>query len=329
MALEIGRQGYLGFALEGTAGTPESTPSVFLPFTENSLMEKHEPLMDISSRASRVKDRDSVVGKKWAEGNVATYIDATNIGYLLKLALGNETKTVVGGTPEVNDHQFYPTTSGNTPKSATMWNYRGDTPSVKQYAFSCADTLELEVTNEEIATVTSSIISDFPTKVTAPTLTTTSGTLMTWKDMSVKFGTDVNNALLQTATKLTNLKIEVANNVEAQYRSGNNEPDTFTVGELEVTGEYTLFFEDDTELDAYRDMTKRAMVIDLTGANIGGGYTERVRFNIARMVIEDHDEATDLDGVWALTQNFRVIQGTSTNPGYFDVIVRNLKTTIY
>lgn len=329
MALEIGRQGYLGLALEAAAGTPESSPAVFIPFTENSLMDKHEPLVDISSRASRVKDHDAITGKKWGEGSVAAYADANNLGYFLKLALGNETKTIVGGTPEVNDHQFYPTTSGNTPKSATMWNYRGDAPAVKQFSFGCLDTLELEVTNEDIATVNASFITDYPTKVSAPTLTTTSGTLLTWKDMTVKFGNTVNEALVATATKLTNFKLSLANNVEAHYRSGNNEPDTFTVGEFEATGEYTLFFEDDTELDAYRDLTKRAMVIDLTGANIGGGYTERVRIVVHQMFIEQNDTATDLDGVWALTQNFRAIQAPPANPGFLDVTVRNLKATVY
>jgi len=330
MALLIGRQSSAGLAVEATPGTPEASPSVFIPFTENTLQEKHEPLMDISSRASRVKDHDAVAGKKWGEGDLAVYVDATNIGYLFKTALGNEVKTVVGGTPEVNDHQFYPTTSGNTPKSATLWDMRGSGPSVKKHAFSCIDTLEFEVTNEDIATATSSFITGFPTEVTAPTLATTSGTLLTWKDTTVKFGDNIVDAESQTATKLTNLKLTIANNVEAIYRSGDNEPDTFIVGEAEITGEYTVFLEGDTEINAYRNLTKRAMLIDLIGANIGtGGYTERVRMNIHRMIIEDEAVETELDGVLAITQSFRLIQGTEENPGYFDVIIRNLKTSVY
>src|SRR3990167_11336048 len=114
MAIEIGRQGYLGLAIEDTAGTAESTPDIIVPFFENSLEEKHEPLMDISSRASRQMNYDAVVGKKWGEGSVKMYLDATNIGYLLKLAFGNEAKTVItAGPPTVDDHMFYATVSGN------------------------------------------------------------------------------------------------------------------------------------------------------------------------------------------------------------------------
>lgn len=329
MSLEIGRQGYLGIAMEDTPGSPEASVDVFIPFTENTLMDKHEKLVDIASYASRVKDHDSVEGKKWGEGDVAMYVDCNNIGYLFKVALGNETKTTVGGTPEVHDHQFYVTTSGNTPKSATVWNYRGDTLSVKQHSFACIDTFELEITNEDIGVATAAFLTGYPTKVTAPSLTTTSGTLVTWKDMTVKFGTDFEDALTQTAIKLTNFKLTVSNNVEAIYRAGSSSPSTFILGEAEATLEYTLFLEDDTELDAYRNMTRRAMVIDLVGAGLGGGYTERVRIGVRRMFIEDSEPETDLDGVWAINQTARVIQGTTNNPGYLDITVRNLKTTVY
>jgi hypothetical protein len=329
MSLLIGRQSYVGLAIEDTPGTAEGSPDVIYPFIENTLMEKHEKLLDISSRASRVLNHDARSGKKWGEGDLGVYVDATNIGYLLKLALGTEVKTTVGGTPTVSDHHFIPTVSGNTPKTATLWNARGSNPSVKQHTYSAIDTLELEITNEDIGEATAAFITDYPTKVSAPTLTTTSGTLMAWNNMEVRFGDTYNEAIAASATKMTNFKLEMANNVEAQYRSGSDQPDTITLGELEVSGEYTLFFENDTEADAYRDNTKRCMVVDLLGANIGGGYQERVRLIFRRVFIEENEYETDLDGIIALTQTFRCVQGSSVDPGFFEAIVRNLKSDLY
>jgi len=331
MALEIGRQGYLGLAVEATSGTPESTPSTFLPFTENSLQDKHEPLMDISSRASRVADFDAVTGKKWGEGDVGIYLDGTQSGYLFKLAFGNEASTLVPPSANVYDHLFYLTTSGNTPKSATLWNFRGDSPSlsVRRHAFACVDQLELEVNNEDLATLTASFITGFPATATAPTLTTVSGTVFTWKDMTVQFGANFNAALSATATKLTSFSMQLANNVEAIYRSGNNEPDTFAMGEAQVTGEYSLFLESDAEIDAYRNLDKRCMVVTLTGAGLGNGLTERLRIVIHRMILEDHEPETDLDGFFAINQTFKAIQGSPLNPGYVDITLRNAKTSVY
>ena len=75
MSILTGRQGYLGLAIEATAGSAESTPSVFLPITENTMETKHEKYTDISSRASRIKDHASITGKKWTEGDVGLYLD--------------------------------------------------------------------------------------------------------------------------------------------------------------------------------------------------------------------------------------------------------------
>ncbi len=328
MSLEIGRQGYLGLAIEAVAGTPESSPDVFIPFTENSLQDKHEPLMDISARASRVKDHDAVIGKKWGEGDVQMYFDSINAGYLFKMALGGEINSQVGSS-NAYDHSFTPTVSGNNPTAATLWNYRGDDVSVKRFSYACVDQLELEITNEDIGVMTASVLSAHPSQTTAPTLTTTSGTLLTWKDTTVRFGTTLQDALIATPTKLTSLTLSIANNVEPIYRTGSNEPDVFVLGELEVTGEYSLFLENDTEVDIYRNLTKRCMVVDCNGANIGGGNQERVRIIVKNVFIEDHEPETDLDGLWAINQTFRAIQGTQVDPGFLEVIVRNQKSAAY
>lgn len=327
MALEIGRQGYLGLAIESTPGTPEVSPSVFIPFTENSLQDKHEPLMDVSSRASRWLNHDTVVGKKWGEGDIAIYADSINSGYLFKLAFGNETKTTVGA--DVNDHQFIITASGNTPKSATLWNYRGSGVSVRQHFYSCVDSLEMEITNEDIATITTSFLTDDPSNVSAPTLTTTSGTVFTWKDTSVKFGSTIASAEVATAKKLTNFKFTIANNVEAHYRTGSNTPDAFTAGECEVTGEYTVFLESDTEIDDYKNMNKQSMILTMTGAGLPGATTEQLKVQFRRVIFEDEAIETDLGGVFAVTQTFRCIQGTPLDPGTVDVTLRNGKTSVY
>ena len=89
MSIDIGRQGWLGLAIEAVQGTPESAPSVFLPTTEATIEPKHEKLMEISTRSTRVKDHNSVDGKMWSEGDVSMYLDATNFGYIAKVALGN------------------------------------------------------------------------------------------------------------------------------------------------------------------------------------------------------------------------------------------------
>lgn len=328
MSLEIGRQGYVGLAIESVAGTPEASPATFIPFTDNTIVAKHEPVLDISARASRVKDFNAVTGKKWAEGDLAMYADASQSGYLLKLALGQEAMSTVTGS--IREHLFYPTVSGNSPTSATLWVYRGDDVDINQHAYSVVDTLSIEVDNgDEPGMITASVIANSPTSVAAPTLSTVSGNIFTFKDMTVQFGSSYAAALAATATKVQSFSMELANNVEALYRSGSNTPDSFIMGELEVTGEYTVFLENDTEVDAYKNLEKRCIVVSFAGAGIGSGYTERLQLIFHKAVIEDHSPAVGLDEVMAITQSFRCLQSTNPNPGYFEARLRNLKTTAY
>lgn len=326
MAEIIGRLGELGLAIEATPGTPESSPDVFIPFTENTLRGHHEPLMDVASRQSRIKDFGSVAGKRWGEGTVTMYLDSINSGYLLKMAFGAEARTQKNASPPVHDHLLHPTVSGNAVTSATLWNYQGvDT---EQYAYAAIDELEVEVTNDGIATASASIMSKAPSSVANVTRTTTSGTLYTWKDMNARLGTTVANARAQSVTKLTNFKFTVKNNVTLNYKSGSNQPDTITTGPLEVTGSYTLYFESVTERDAYYNLTKRALVVTLTGANIASGYTELTEFVFKNVMIEDDDFETGLDDLFAITVNFRA-EWDQDEAGYAEAILRNGKATDY
>lgn len=326
MSEQIGRQGYLGLAIEATAGTPESTVDTFIPFTENSMRGHHEPLLDVSSRASRVQDYSSVTGKKWGEGSVTMYLDSLNSGYFFKLGMGGESRTQLNATPPVHDHLFTPTVSGNAATAATLWNYMG--VDVEQYSFATIDQLELEVSNDGIATLNAGFFSKGPSSVSAPVLTTTSGTIYTWKDMSAKFGSTVNAALSASATKLTNFKMSLANNVELTYKTGSAQPDTAVYGSLEVKGEYTLYFENVTDRDAYYNLTKKSLVVTLTGAGIGVGYTEQLQIVFKKISLEDIDMETGLDDFYAIKCNF-IAEWDKDQAGFVDITLRNQKASNY
>lgn len=326
MSEKIGRLGYLGLAIEASNGTPEATPDVFLPFTDNSLRGHHEPLGDIASRTSRIKDYGSVQGKRWGEGDVTIYLDSLNSGYLLKLGLGLEARTQKNATPPVHDHLLTPTVSGNAVTAATLWDYKG--VDVQQYSYAAVDQVEIEVTNEGIATIKASFMSKAPSTVIAPTLTTTSGTLYTWKDMNARFGSTVVAAKAASATKLNNFKLSIANNLELNYKSGSAQPDSVTYGPVEVIGEYTLFFESATDRDNYLNLVKQSMVITLTGASLGSGYSEQLELVLKSIRIEDQDFETGLEDIFALTANFRA-EWDQSQAGYFEATLRNGKATDY
>lgn len=326
MAESIGRLGSLGIAIEAVPGTPEATVDIFIPFTENSLRGHHEPLFDQASRRSRVSNFGSVQGKKWGEGSVTMYLDSLNCGYLFKLGLGQEAVTLKNATPPVYDHLMIPTVSGNAVTAATLWDSK--VVDTEQYSFAAVDTLELEVMNDGIATITAGIMAKSPSSVSAPAQTTTSGTLYTWKDMNVRFGSTVAVANAAAATKLTNFKLSIANNVELTYKSGSNNPDTVLYGECEVTGSYTLYFESITDRNNYMNLLKQSMVVTLTGASLGSGFSESLTITLKKVTIQDIDYETGTSDFFTITANFTA-EWDQDQAGFLDVVLRNGKSTTY
>lgn len=321
--VSISRLGSLGLAIETSAGTANATAAVYLPYMENSLRGHHEPLENISARTSRIMDSDSTLGRRWAEGDVQILCDVVNSGYLWKLALGNELYAT--GAPD--SHTFYTSVSGNTPLTATLINSRGSTD-VEEYIFAAIDELNLEV-SDGLATLTASFMGQYPTGGAAQTVTTTSGTVLAFKDYFVNFGTTLTTAGTNPTTPVNELTLTIANNLEVIHRSGSSDVSTIRNKGLRITGSYTLFFDSVTDRDSYYALQKRSMIITFSGANNDGGESLRIR--IPKFRLNEADISTGLDDFYALTADFvaedLVDPGTATR--LIDVRLQNSKASVY
>lgn len=319
MAITIGRLGYFGLGLENTQGSAVA-PSVFLPFTEVSMRGHHEPIEEIAANTSRHMDRTSVGGKKWSEGDVAMNLDTVNAGYLIKMAMGREQLST--GTP--NRHTFFVTASSNAPTTGTVIYGRGDTD-IEQYTSTAVDELNIEV-SDELATMTASMMGFFPTNVAAQTATTTSGTVLAFKDYCVRFGTDLTTASGASATPISELTLTIANNLEVIHQSCDANPRTIRTKGARVSGSYSIFFENETDKNAYYALQKRAMHI-----KFGGIQNEELHFRIPRFRLNEGEVETGVDDFYMINCEFVaedwVDTGTATR--LIDSLLYNGKSTVY
>ena len=316
MAITIGRLGYLGLGIESSPGTPVSA-SVYLPYTEVSMRNHHEPIEEIAAKTSRHMDRDSVQGKKWSEGDVKINMDVVNAGYLWKMALGSE--LLATGTP--NNHTFYTTVSSNTPTTATLlWGRDTDN---EQYAFCALDELTLEV-SDGLVEFTASMMGKFGTAIAAQSPTTTSGTVFSFKDMAVRFGADLTAAAIASATPVNDYQLTIANNVEVIHRSGSNDVSTIRNKGVRVNGEYTVFFEATTDRDAYYALNKRAMEVTFTG-----NANEATRIRIPRFRLDEGEISTGLDEFFVIKCSYVAEDVVDSGARLIDVRVQNSKSSTY
>ena len=279
MAVSIGRLGWVGVALETTPGTPVS-PVKYLPYTTCSFRNVVDILDDEAAKGIRERAWGSVVGRSRGEGDIAILMDVENAPYLIIPALGTHSTTTV----EAGVYKHTITRkAGNPPKTITI--NQNDTVSTRQYAYGTVNTLEIAV-SDGLATLTTAVISKAPEAGTG-TKSITEETVLAFKDYTVKFGATLANAETQSPTKLSAFTLRINNNAEALYLSGSSSSAQISMGQLEIEGDYTLFFENTTEQAAYEAQTKRAMIVTFTGALCGATAYETVKISIPKFHIRE------------------------------------------
>lgn len=326
MALLEGRQGYIGLGIETTPGTTVAATTV-LPFMTNTIMGKHEPTLDIAARGSRALNYTSIQGKRWGEGDLEVNVDTLNIGFIFKLATGTEATSTPGAG--VTDHLFYTTVSGNTPLTATLYQYQGI--DVQKYASMALDKVDLEV-KDGLMTAKTTFKGLFPT-TGSNTNQTVSGTLLNFTDYTLKFGSTLTLAAAASFTPVTDFLMTINNNAEVIFENSTTTASTGSATRvfwksLEVTGAFTRFFESQTERDNYYNLNKQSIIMTASGTGLPSALNETLTINLAKCAYVDQSVETGIDNFYAIKTTFKAevdqVQGKQ-----YDITLRNYRSAAY
>jgi len=320
MAKQIGRQVQVGIGIEATPGTPvvatifpRWTSLTFQPISEKSKLNV--------ARGSRQSFSDSYIRRKYSSGSLEGVLDVEVAAYLLQLVMGKApTTATASGETVVYEHTFDPLDDNAELLTATLILKRGGVVT-ERFANCVLNSLTISI-SDDYATFTAEFLGDFPDTTTL-TPSYTEETEFAYKDASVKFGTSISNADGQSATPLKSFELSINNNVQEDeaFLFGSNEPQTWIAGNREITGSYSLHFENTTETAKYQNNTKNAAILSLVGAAIGVAEDEEIRVELGALVLEEAPIENDIDGVVILNQGFGV-ELTATD-GDISAIVTN------
>lgn len=320
MSLEIGRQSWIGFAREITAGVPV-TPASYVQFLEFTLQAKHEPLPDVQSYGLRDEEfGQSVAGKKWSEGEIKAILDPTNIGFILAMAL--DVPTSVNSAGSVYTHTFVREAT-TLPITYSITHKRINDQLL--YTFVTVDSLKLAFENGLIS-AQAKMMGRFPVATTSGTQTVVSGTLLSFKDSVIRISSTITAAESATPIKVQSFEISFENNAQINHRSGNNDANDISFGKFKVTGSMTIFFENTTQRDYFYNLTKNALIFQATGNQIGSGLSEYVKIRVPKFRVQDYEISGSADEPIVETMKFVAEYDTATSLTV-DVAIRNLKTS--
>ena len=317
MALNIGRQGSVAVALQTGLDVP-ANPTDFAFYTDNKLAGKQDTIENDGAYGIREKNFSSVAGKRWSEGEIGIYADSKMAGYFLVAAMGSVTVNSLGSS--CYDH----TISRNDSNQPQLLSIISDRVVDKQLYPNCAvDELTLEV-SDSLVKMSSKLKGYFPSTTTSGSITTTSGNLFSFKDAYFAFGSSPSQALAAGNLKPSSFKLTVKNNTDTSFRHGNNQPGSIDHKEFEVSAETTVFFENTTQRDLYYNSTKRSTVFKLTGAGIGGGFSESLTVNFYQTHVETYEIETGLANFYAEKINI-MAEYDNGNAKSVDMVLRNNK----
>lgn len=323
--VSIGRRGWVGVAFETSAGSGGNSPTKFIPYTAQTLHNVVDILDDEAAKGIRERAWGSAVARTRGEGDITCILDVENAPYLLFPALGLlSTQTIETG---VYIHTM--TRKASNPPRTICMNIN-DTVGTRRYHYGTVNTAEINFSDGWVE-MTCGILSQAPSAGSG-TLLVTEETVMAFKDATIYFGAtltaaEVNYVAGTNAQPLSALRLTINNNAEAQYTAGSSSPRQISMGQFEVGGDYTLFFENTTE-QSYHEQSlgpQRAMIISFTGASIGATSTEEIRITIPKFHLTDRGIDTAPAGF--VTENPTFVGDYDSDYGSINIKVINETST--
>lgn len=306
MAVIGGTQVNIGLGIEATAGT-EVAATLFPQWTDFSFQAVSEKSMFTSVRGKRIESSNSMIRRRYAQGQIGVVPNVINAPYFFGLALGSvssQADTPVSGT---DTHTITVQNANASMKTATVVVEQGGNVT-ERYANCVVNSLTMEC-SDDYAKMTAEMFGDFPDTSTL-TESFAQETEFAYHQMTAKFGTSLSNAASQGATPLKSFNLTINNNVQLDeaFLSGSNQPAAggFFAGRLQISGSYSLHFTNTTELDKYKANTKNALIVAFTGAIITGSTVESITINLGKLVLTSAPKEFNVDGIVVMNQEFSV-----------------------
>jgi len=306
MAKTSGTQVAVGLGIESYAAPGVAVAeTVFIPWMDFSMQGVSEKSHFTSARGVRNMSSNSMIKRRYSQGSFSFVPNVKNMPYAMSMALGGVSSS--GISDSAYTHTFTVNNTNATPRTATVTIEEGAIQTA-QYLNCVCNSFNFEV-SDDYAKTTVELIGGF---VGTDTISESyaNETEFAYHQYTAKFGTSLSNAAGNSATPLKGFSLNINNNVllDEAFLSGAN---TITAGNLvngrlEITGSYTLHFENTTELAKYQANTKNALIVTFEGSLIGATSKETITFKLGRLVLTKPPVEYNIDGLLVLTQEFTV-----------------------
>lgn len=269
MSKFIGRLLQVGVARETTRGTGVA-PTYRVPIDSFSFDDKVVKARE-EAGIGRIEDSDNAfVTTRYGEGDLEGEIRSSSFGLLLYAMLGTLSSASV-----VDSSYTHSFSIANSNQHQSLSLTVVDSNTSEMYKLAMLNELEITAELDEIVKFSAGFMSKQSVGTTQSVPALASESKFTKKHLAVKLASTIGGLAAASAISVKSLTLTISKNVVLDDVLGTAEPEDILNQQLQVEGELTLNYEDETYKNYMKNGTARAMEIKFTNTDdvIGAGST--------------------------------------------------------
>lgn len=312
MTKGIGRLFQVGIAKETTRGTPQSSATFWIPFSELGIEEKDNKIFEEQAYGVIEDSISSIIIKQWAEGSLKSPIGDKHFGLILLAALGGVSSATHAGETIVYDHTFS-VQQGSQHQALTL--FLDDPLASADYKHALAVIDSLEITYEPGNYI--SYNANLRAKKGASATLTPSTTIenkFTHKHFTFKIAADLSGLGAGTAIALKSLTLSITKNLEDDDVLGSITPNDFLNKQFTIEGKLEALWQNESDFKTNALAgTMKAVRLDLvnTDTTIGNATNPTVRIDLAKVTFTEITRPIQINEMVKQSVSFKAHYSTS------------------
>jgi len=248
-----------------------------------------------------------------SEGEMEFEVDDQSIGAILKSVMG-EVSSAVEDTSAYK--HTYSLQNDNQHDSVTITTI--DPIGQLQFELGMVDTFELRVEPNAIVSARVNFLAKGSNDTSGNTASYSSVKKWLGRHLTFKVATDAAGLTAATGVNLKSLTLTIEKNAEVNATLSTVQPEDIVNKRFNITGEFTLNYEDRTWLDYVKNATNKAIRIDLVHDDLAGstpvtGAYYQIRLDLSKCSIEGFDPDFGMDDVVTQTFTFNALYDAGGN----------------
>ncbi len=307
MSKGIGRLIQFGIAKETSRGTPESTATYWVPFSELDINEKFSLVNDDQSRGVIEDAVGQSKVKEWAEGTVKAPIADKHFPLILYSILGSlSTGDNADSDATIKDHTI---TVAQSSQHQALSLFIDDPLGAQDYKHGNGAVTSLEITYElnKFLDYTLGLKAKKGATATLTPSATTENRFLP-QHLTFKLASSYSGLGAASAMNIKSLTLKIDQNIEDDDVLGSSTPSDFLNKQFSIEGTFEALWQNESDYKtAALATTAKAMRLDLknTDVTIGNAANPQIRIDLAKVIFKEITRPVKVNDLVRQTLSFK------------------------